>query len=151
VLSDIESNFDLCDRRKSCIKVAYKMHRDQLTRSTCLESLPGNRLHFPKFPLLCSALAEDCWELYNQHNSFQTSSIRCICIYIYIVTCRVKAGILELALFHKQRTRRTVTTQRTSAKTGGKLWRYNAFDWRLFRCNGTLGQSVHYRVLQETT
>jgi hypothetical protein len=33
----------------------------------------------------------------------------------------------------------------------GRLLRYNAFGWKRFHCNGTLGQGVHCTVLQEPT
>jgi hypothetical protein len=40
--------------------------------------------------------------------------------FVYIMTCRLKAGILEPALFPRQRTRRTVTAQRTTV--GNVAW-----------------------------
>jgi hypothetical protein len=59
-------------------KLAYKMHKDQVTWSTCLESVPGNQLHFRKFPLLSSVYAEDYWGYTTNTTSFQTMSIPCM-------------------------------------------------------------------------
>jgi hypothetical protein len=56
-----------------------------------------------------------------------------------IVTCRLKAGILETALFPRQRTRSSFPPQRT--KIVGTL-RDNVGI-------GTVTEGVHYRVLQE--
>jgi hypothetical protein len=63
-------------------------------------------------------------------------------VYIHIMTYRLKAGILEAALFPRQRT------------SEARLPHNAATTMRTLRNNegiATLGQSVHYRVLQEPT
>jgi hypothetical protein len=60
-----------------------------------------------------------------------------------IVTCRLKARISEPALFPRQR---RVTHL---GNNWGRLLRYNAFGWKRFRCNGTLGTRSSKRLLKE--